>query len=196
MKYYLTLGFVLLVITVISSGILAYINSFTQPIINENQRIAKEKARMEVMPDAVSFDSLGSFNDETIFTAVDESGNIIGYTFMASLYGYSSHVKTMVGVTTDLKLNRIKIIEQKETPGLGANCVNPAFQELFIEKYEHELLVDKDGGKITSLTGATITTRTIANSIRNGINYLDQFISSQTDTEVLNSNLEVENDSN
>ncbi len=196
MKYYLTLGFVLLVITVISSGILAYINSFTQPIINENQRIAKEKARMEVMPDAVSFDSLGSFNDETIFTAVDESGNIIGYTFMASLYGYSSHVKTMVGVTTDLKLNRIKIIEQKETPGLGANCVKPEFQELFIEKYEHELLVDKDGGKITSLTGATITTRTIANSIRNGINYLDQLISFQTDTEVLNPDAEVENDSN
>ena len=183
MKYYLNLGFVLLVITVISSGILAYINSFTEPIIQENQRIAKEKARMEVMPDAVSFDSLAVFNEESVYAAKDEEGKIVGYTFMASLYGYSSDVKTMVGITPELKLNKIKIIEQKETPGLGANCVNPEFQELFIDKYEHELLVDKDGGVITSLTGATITTRTIANSIRNGIKNLEQVLNSQQETE-------------
>jgi electron transport complex protein RnfG len=183
MKYYLTLGLVLLVITVISSGILAYINSFTEPIIQENQRVAKEEARMEVMPDATIFDSLSVFNEESVYAAKDDEGKIVGYTFMASLYGYSSDVKTMVGITPELKLKKIKIIEQKETPGLGANCVNPEFQELFIDKYEHELLVDKDGGSITSLTGATITTRTIANSIRNGIINLEQILTTQQETE-------------
>ena len=40
MKYFLRLGFVLLVITTVASGILAYINSLTEPIIKENQRKA------------------------------------------------------------------------------------------------------------------------------------------------------------
>ncbi|MCK4653475.1 MAG: FMN-binding protein, partial [Candidatus Cloacimonetes bacterium] len=134
MKYFFKLGFVLLVITVIASGVLAYINSITKPIIEENQRKAKEEARMEVLPEAATFDSISYLNEETVYIGKNEEGNIVGYTFVASLYGYSSDVKTMVGVTPDLKVNRIKIIEQKETPGLGANCEKPEFQQQFENK--------------------------------------------------------------
>jgi len=174
MKYYLRLGFVLLVITAVASGILAYINSFTEPIIIENQRKAKEEARMEVLPEAVSFDSISYLNEEVIYAGKNNEGQIAGYTFVASLYGYSSDVKTMVGVTPDFKVNKIKIIEQTETPGLGANCTKPEFQFQFENKNETVMLVDKDGGEIVSITGATITTRTITNSIRNGLKFLKE----------------------
>ncbi len=174
MKYYLRLGFVLLVITVVASGILAYINSLTEPIIKENQRKAKEEARMEVLPEAVSFDSISYLNEEVIYAGKNNEGKLAGYTFVASLYGYSSDVKTMVGVTPDFKVNKIKIIEQTETPGLGANCTKPEFQSLFEGRNETVMLVDKDGGEIVSITGATITTRTIANSIRTGLKFLKE----------------------
>ena len=85
-----------------------------------------------------------------------------------------SDVKTMVGVTPDLKVNRIKIIEQKETPGLGANCEKPKFQQQFENKNKSEMTVDKDGGNIISITGATITTRTVTNSIKAGLNFLEK----------------------
>ena len=172
MKYFLRLGFVLLVITTVASGILAYINSLTEPIIKENQRKAKEEARMEVLPEAVSFDSISYLNEEVIYAGKNNEGKLAGYTFVASLYGYSSDVKTMVGVTPDFKVNKIKIIEQTETPGLGANCTKPEFQSLFEGKNETVMLVDKDGGEIVSITGATITTRTITNSIRTGLKFL------------------------
>lgn len=174
MKYFLRLGFVLLVITVVASGILAYINSLTEPIIKENQRKAKEEARMEVLPEAVSFDSISYLNEEVIYAGKNSEGQLAGYTFVASLYGYSNDVKTMVGVTPDFKVNKIKIIEQTETPGLGANCTKPEFQSLFEGKNETVMLVDKDGGEIVSITGATITTRTIANSIRTGLKFLKE----------------------
>ena len=174
MKYFFRLGFVLLVITVIASGVLAYINSITKPIIEENQRKAKEKARMEVLPEAATFDSISYLNEETVYVGKNEESNIVGYTFVASLYGYSSDVKTMVGVTPDLKVNRIKIIEQKETPGLGANCEKPKFQQQFENKNKSEMTVDKDGGNIISITGATITTRTVTNSIKAGLNFLEK----------------------
>ena len=79
----------------------------------------------------------------------------------------------MVGVNTDLIIEKIKIISQAETPGLGANCEKPEFQEQFSGKQKTEMKVDKDGGTIVSLTGATITTRTIANSIKAAMDKLD-----------------------
>jgi H+/Na+-translocating ferredoxin:NAD+ oxidoreductase subunit G len=185
MKYYLKLGFVLLVITVIASGILAYVNSLTEPIIQENQRKTKAEARKEVLPEAATFDSIGIFNAENVFVGKSAEGNVVGYVFLASLYGYSSDVKSMVGVKKDLFVNKIKIISQTETPGLGANCVKPEFQTQFSNKDLAEMKVDKDGGPIVSITGATITTRTIANSIKAGLLALEEMIPAETSEEVM-----------
>jgi len=160
MKYYLKLGFVLLIITAIASGILAFINGFTDPIIKLNEQKQKEEARKEVQPEAVIFDSIGVINSEITYAAKAEDGTLLGYTLMAIKYGYSSDVKTMVGVGAELKINKIKIISQAETPGLGANCDSPDFQGKFNDLGYDDLQVDKDGGKIVSITGATITTNT------------------------------------
>ena len=184
MKYFLKLGFVLLIITVIASGILAYINSLTEPIIQENQRKAKEEARKEVLSEAASFEVIGTFNEESVFAGLDNEGTTVGYTFLASLYGYSSDVKSMVGVKTDLTVNKIKIISQTETPGLGANCTKPEFVAQFDRKDVEQMKVDKDGGDIESITGATITTRTIANSIKDGLIMLEKLIPDETEESV------------
>ncbi|MDO9578264.1 MAG: FMN-binding protein [Candidatus Cloacimonadales bacterium] len=182
MSYFLKLGFVLLVITVIASGILAYVNSLTEPIILENQRKAKAEARLEVLPEAATFDSIGTFNAENVFAGKDADGNLVGYVFLASLYGYSSDVKSMVGVNKDLIVNKIKVISQTETPGLGANCIKPEFQAQFSDKGLGEMKVNKDGGPIISITGATITTRTITNSIKNGLLELEKLIPAEAET--------------
>ena len=171
MKYYLKLGFILFIITAIASGVLAYLNTLTQPIIEENQRVAQEKARKEVLPSAVTFEEV--LGELTYHIGKDAEKQVVGYTFVASLYGYSGDVKTMVGINTDLVIEKIKIISQAETPGLGANCEKMEFQEQFSGKQKSEMKVDKDGGAIVSLTGATITTRTIANSIKTAMNKLD-----------------------
>ena len=81
-------------------------------------------------------------------------------------------MKTMVGLDKDMKVLAIKVVDQGETPGLGANCTKEDFPARFTGKAEEEMLVDKDGGQIKSLTGATITTRAIANSIRDCIKIL------------------------
>lgn len=180
MKYYIRLGLVLLIITSVASGILAFINNFTLPLIQENERRVKAEARKEVHPEAVRFDSLTVINGETVFTALDGENQVIGYTLVAMKYGYSSEVKTMVGLHPDLSINRIKIISQSETPGLGANCLKTEFQENFTGLMPAQLQVDKDGGEIASITGATITTRTVANSIRDAIEKLRQQLEIET----------------
>ena len=194
MKYYIKLGLILFVITAIASGILAFLNGKTQPTIEENQIKAQINARLDVLSAAGFFveDSIKiakkqdsnplkiqkkiSENWFKYFRGFDADSLLIGYTFVASLYGYSSEVQTMVGVDTNLVVNKIKIISQAETPGLGANCMKEDFQKQFDGKAEMQLAVDKDGGEIESITGATITTRTIANSIKNGLNHLSKSV--------------------
>jgi len=171
MKYYIKLGFILFIITAIASGVLAYLNTLTQPIIEENQRVAQEKARKEVLPSAVTFEEVAG--ELSYHIGKDAEENVVGYTFVASLYGYSGDVKTMVGISNDLVIEKIKVISQSETPGLGANCEKPEFQAQFSGKQQAEMKVDKDGGTIVSLTGATITTRTIAASIKSAMGKLD-----------------------
>jgi electron transport complex protein RnfG len=175
MKYYLRLGLILLIITAIASGILAFINSFTQPMIEENRRRTEEEARREVMPQAVKFEL--AEDDFLFYIGRDEEDNIVGYTFIATEYGYSSDIQTMVGLNADKTINKIKIISQSETPGLGANCTDPEFQELFDGLKKEEVAIDKDGGKIETITGATITSRAITNSIQKAIDKLESSLS-------------------
>ena len=171
MKYYIKLGLILLLITSVASGILALLNNKTQPIIEENQRKEAEQARKEVLPEATVFEEVTT-PDFSYYIGKNADNQIVGYTFVASKFGYSSEVKTMVGVNPDLTIKKIKIISQSETPGLGANCMKPDFAPKFEGLKLEKLKVDKDGGDIKSITGATITTRTVTNSIKEALEKL------------------------
>jgi Na+-translocating ferredoxin:NAD+ oxidoreductase subunit G len=199
MKYFLKLGFVLFLISAIAACSLALLNSKTAPIIKANKKQAENDARKAVLPSATMFaaDSIKTENAVTennplknaaknesssfkYYVGKNVENEIVGYTFVAAMYGYSSEVKTMVGLTPDFKVTNIKIIDQAETPGLGANCEKPEFTELFENMTSDKLKVDKDGGSIRSLTGATITTRAIANSIRAGVDVLMKQLPAET----------------
>jgi electron transport complex protein RnfG len=179
MKYYLKLGLILLVFCVVASGILAYVNSITAPKIAAIKQAEAEKARSELIPNA-EFELVDTKpgDDFYYYVAKDAtSKEIKGYTFTAAKTGYSSKVQTMAGVDPDFKLINIIVIDQAETPGLGANCTNDDFEAQFSGKTVDEMLVDKDGGKIKSLTGATITTRAIANSLKDEITLVKEEVS-------------------
>ncbi len=174
--YYLKLGFILLVICAIAAGLLAYINSLTEPVIAERKAQEEINTRKELIPGA-EFEEVISEDGFTFFIARDEENNELkGYTFIAAKSAYSSTIQTMVGVDKDLKVIAIKVIDQAETPGLGANCSLPGFATMFSGLTEGELFVDKDGGNVRSIAGATITTRAITNSIREEIANLKRYL--------------------
>ncbi len=171
MKFYLKLGAILLLIASIASGILAVVNNLTDPIIKNNQLETEKLARKEVLSLAITFEEKID-KDFKYYCGKDDNGKIVGYTFVAFGPGYSSTIKTMVGVNLDFSIENIKIIYQAETPGLGANCSNPDFPDRFKTLTVKDMKVDKDGGKIASITGATISTRAISDSINKGLTSL------------------------
>ena len=172
MKHYLKLSGILLLICIVASGTLALVNKKTKPIIDEIAAKEEKKAMLYVLPDAETFEKREA-GDFEYFLGQKSDGELVGYVFIAAEQGYSSVVRTVVGLKTNFSVNSIKVISQAETPGLGANCEKREWQDLFKDKKIAQIAVIKDGGEITSITGSTITSRAISNSISAGIKHLE-----------------------
>ena len=193
MGYIIRLGIILMLVCCISAGGLALLNSKTAPIIAEYKRLEQERARLEVMPDAASgiFVLKDSAHVLPYYKAYidSEQTELLGYVFTAAGNGYSSVVETVVGVDLDWNITGTKVTSQQETPGLGTKSVeirygedDPWFQRQFKGKSARKIMVDKDGGEIVSITGATITSRTITDAIRHCTEDLGQRIPTMEET--------------
>ncbi len=185
----LKLGIVLMVVAVIAAGSLGFVNDFTAPLIARQ----KEEARLLAMETAastitgagvtVTFDSLTVDGLANPYAQADEvlspvgvfSGeDIVGYVFIAYGKGYSSTVQTMVACGTDGIVTGSQILFQQETPGLGANVVNPdRLIGSFSGREAAGLVLEKDGGDIDAITGSTITSRAVTLSVRKGLEAME-----------------------
>lgn len=185
------LGLVLMLVALVAAIALGLVNSRTAPIIALQKELAKQNAMTEVasslMPgDSLAFDSLSVKNLENPFASCDQVLRVvavsvppdtarIGYVFIAYGKGYSSKIQTMVSTGMDGTISGTVILYQQETPGLGANIVNPAkLTVLFAGLRARECLLSRDGGSIDAMTGCTITSRAVTNSVRHGLEAMDE----------------------
>ena len=79
----------------------------------------------------------------------------------------------MVGVSRQLRCTGISITQHSETSGLGANAASTAevgvkFRAQFVGQDE-SIALSNAGGSIDALTGATITSRSIAGAVAESI---------------------------
>ena len=182
----------LTLVALITAGSLAWVNKITKPKIVEQQENALTVALSSVLPDCIKGIIVPvKKNDHISYYQgyLDkEQTQLIGYAYLAEGKGYSSTIRTLVGIDTLFTIYAIKILSQQETPGLGSLCEEvrsgeskPWWQVQFTGKTAKGIAVDKDKGDIESITGATITSRAITNSISEGVNRLFE-LSNLTDT--------------
>ncbi len=179
MKDIAKLGLILLLVTALAGAALSVVNSITKPRIEEQKRLVTALALAQALPDAAN----GVIEPDTTFKTIQVyrgyrdslKQQLVGYAFLAMENGYSSQIETMVGVDSNGTIIGIKILHQLETPGLGTKIEEirhgetaPYFQRQFLSLNAAHLAVDKDGGNIESITGATISSRAVTNSIKNG----------------------------
>jgi len=186
MKEIVKLGSILFLVTAIAGAALAMVNTITKPLIEEQKRLVTERALIAALPtaDKAAIDSVIIDNKFRHYYIgyIDSSRKIVaGYAFVAKGAGYSSIIETMVGVDTTGSIMGLKIMQQVETPGLGTKIEEVRygeesswFQDQFLNRIANGLAVDKDGGEITSVTGATISCRTVTNSIKKGLEELEE----------------------
>ena len=149
-------------IALISGILVVLVYQITLPVIQENRRIAMERAVFKVLPGAVSKtnymlteDSLirldeyeTSSSGDTIYAGYDNSGMLIGLAIVAAAPGYADIIRILYGYSIECEcIIGINVLESKETPGLGDKIEkDPVFLKNF-EALDGKL----DAGKLKLL---------------------------------------------
>lgn len=151
-------GLILALICIVAAGLLAGVNSLTKARIIAQAQAEEEASLKEVLPEAVHFEPVKSGDDILYYKAYNKDGKLIGVAFKATGKGYSSTIETMVGMLKDGIITAIKILNQNETPGLGAQVAEPKFSSQFAKQ--------KDLNNIQAITGATISSKAVIDSVK------------------------------
>lgn len=157
---------VLFAISAITALLLGLVNMITAPAIAANELKKTNDAMAAVLP-ADSYDEVEYTGSDPLVTAMYKAGDA-GYVVQVSPSGFGGNLNVMVGVTADGTCSGVSIISHAETSGLGANATKPAFRDQFVGK-SGTVAVTKDGGEINALTGATITSRAVANGVNSAL---------------------------
>lgn len=179
---------VLAVVGLVSASSLAGLYKLTLPQKEALKIQQTENALFAVMPGAREFDSVEDAAPDlpVYYVGKGEGGKTVGYAVEGEGQGYGGPISIMIGVDPSFKITGIKIFAQKETPGLGDKIVEvfskktwktvltgtspdesnlkPYFQVQF-ENKNTPLKLKRDGGDIEAITGATISSQTVVNTV-------------------------------
>ncbi|MCD8262244.1 MAG: RnfABCDGE type electron transport complex subunit G [Bacteroides sp.] len=162
-------------VTVITVGLLAYVNELTKGPIAEADAKTLSDAIGVVVPE---FD-----NDPTVEMNEYESGGAIYKIYPASkggefvgaavesvTMGFGGELKVLVGFDAEGNIYDYSLLSHVETPGLGSKA-SDWFKKgakgsiIGMNPGKEPLKVDKDGGQIDAITASTITTRAFLNAV-------------------------------
>lgn len=176
--YVVKLGITLLLITAIVAGLLGAVNYITKDKIKENTDQKIRDAISLVLPEA------NAEPEEVDLTDADKANGITKVYRLGDCYalelevgGSQGIIDLMVGVDGAGSVQGVQIISHSETPGLGAVAASngskgESFRSQFVGK-TGEVKVTKDGGEITALTGATISSRAVCSAVSIATAYVE-----------------------
>ncbi|MEI3502765.1 MAG: RnfABCDGE type electron transport complex subunit G [Anaerovoracaceae bacterium] len=154
---------ILVIICLVVTLALAGTYSVANPIIIQNQQKSADEARQEVAPDGDGFtqyDGKLAEGVEDCYIA-DKAGTPV----TAGYKGFGGTVKVMIGIDADGKVTGVKVTEHSETPGLGTKAADPEYLKQYKGVAEAPEASIKDDKNVDAVTGATITSNAVYNSV-------------------------------
>lgn len=159
---------VLLLICIVASALLAYTNSITAPIIEAAEAEAAEAARIEVMPEADSFELVQVDGLPESITEVYQAANGAGYVFMITSDGYGGRdtLNMICGIDAEGKITNTQVLSHSETVGLGSKVAGDDFRSQFVGK-------DSNLEGVDTIGGATVSSNYYINAIKDAFTAYD-----------------------
>jgi Na+-translocating ferredoxin:NAD+ oxidoreductase subunit G len=171
---------------------LAVVFTATAPRIEAHRAAAMQKAIEEVLHGPARFDTLylvsgGLVQElpvgvraqdvERVFRGYDANGALLGYAISASEAGFADQIGLIFGYDPDTRtVLGMKVLSSKETPGLGDKIEKDSS---FVQQFRGAvapLLGVKDAAtasgdrsSVATITGATISARTVIKTINNAV---------------------------
>ncbi len=147
-------------VVLISISLLTFTNHITEAKREEQRELRVTEMLSEMFPDMNRYE----FTDE-IYVVYDDT-DIIGYAYIAQGKGYGGYIDILVGLEDENTIKGINIIKHSESPGLGARIVEDEYRDQYIDLDIADSEMNFDGGKIDSITGATISSKAVADAVR------------------------------
>ena len=172
----LKLALVLLAVAAVIALVLGVVNEVTKGPIEQYLNGKRDAAYAMVMPgdgntyeeiDAGSYANDPSNSITKLCTAKDASGNDIGYVAETTFSGAQGMITMVIGLDNDLTCTGIGVTEHSETSGLGAKAADPTdpFPQSMVGLTDGAKL-SKDGGSVSAISGATLTSRAVVTEIQ------------------------------
>ena len=172
----------LTLVVLVSVVALTLVDTVTEERIAANKRESIKQMLAALFPEMADFvqdeeSGLYSLFDASAVVTDEETGETsvlsgfqpIGYAFMTDGRGYGGRIGILVGLEVDRAVRGIRIISHQETPGLGAKITSLDFLDQFAGLSTGELAIRRDGGAVDAITGATISSRAVAEGVALGI---------------------------
>ena len=192
-QHMLTTATLLAAFAVTGTGLVAFAYEKTKDRIAEAERAAllrnlhsvvkPELHNNELFNDMITVTSqqyLGSKQPLPVFRARNNEQPYAVIITAVAPDGYNGDIKLLIGVKYDGTITGVRVIDHRETPGLGDAIETRrgdwilSFDGLSIDNPEKKnWKVNRDGGYFDQFTGATITPRAVVKAVAKALQYFE-----------------------
>jgi len=175
-KEYIQPTLVLVLICLVMTFALAYVNSVTSPIIADNTAKAADAARAELLPAATTFEQydgeLAVLVPDKVYVTDCYIAQGVGMVVTVDTSSFGGILTEMVGIDANGAITGVKVTSHSDTKGLGTKAHESSHTQQYIGLTELTETSAKADPAITPVSGATISS--------NGVHYgvyaaLEQF---------------------
>lgn len=180
-KQFARLGLILAAFAAAACVGLAFVYAGTSEQIAAQAELQLSESLKGLFPEAESFKDVSaevtSPDAAVKFDAAylaERGGAPLGLAVKASGQSYGGTTIVLVGVALDRRVAGVRVLEGKDTPGLGANAMNPTY---FVDKSKKTTFPGQFAGKalsdpfevkndVVAITASTITSKALTKMIK------------------------------
>lgn len=148
------------IVVLISISLLA----FTDNITDEKREEQREQRVNEML--SGMFPEMDGYEQVDEIYVIHDGTDIIGYAYIAQGKGYGGIIDILVGLEDEDTIKGINILKHSESPGLGARIIEDEYRDQYIDLDIADSEMNFNGGQIDSITGATISSKAVADAVR------------------------------
>jgi electron transport complex protein RnfG len=183
----------LFLFAIAGSGLVSYTFESTSEQIAANKRRALLESLNELIPpqrydndifsDVLLVESpelLGTEQEVPVYRARKSGWPVAAVLAPVAPDGYNGTIRLLVAANMDGSLAGVRVIEHRETPGLGdaieagkSDWIRSFEGKSLGEPPEEQWKVKRDGGVFDQFTGATITPRAVVKAVRKALLYFE-----------------------
>lgn len=166
MREIVKLSLTLAIICAVAGAALAAGNMVTSPIIEERERTQLLEALGILIPGADDFTPV-EINDRVVYYLASAAGRPAGAVMLAAGSGFNGPVNLLVSIDPTGQVQGTRVASHRETVGIGTKIEEDSFLSQFAGKtMQDQITVGQD---INAVTGATVSSRAVANGVKQAL---------------------------